>query len=205
MSMNSTIKGFSLALTTVFCTTQAQAVQTPSVTYNYVISAVKPNERRGLGFLSFSKAMKAHLKSLSTQRQELDVVIEQICLEKPKPMDFLVPEVVLNGASRTIDVVRDNIMQSQDVFDTLIANLDQDEAYQAELLRSDTVKELNLVIASMERIININSAVNNDDVQIEPVVLFDIARMENALKGDTIMVPPGLSREEKRKFILSHA
>jgi hypothetical protein len=202
--MNSTIKGFSLALTTVFCTTQAQAVQTPSVTYNYVISAVKPNERRG-SFFSFSKAMKAHLKRVSVQRQELDVVIEQISLEKPKPLDFLVPEVVLNGATRTIDVVRDNIMQSQEVFDTLIANLDQDEAYQAELLRNDTVKELNLVIASMERIININSAVNNDDVQSEPVVLFDIARMENALKGDTIMVPPGLSREEKRKFILSHA
>ncbi|WP_293649594.1 hypothetical protein [uncultured Pantoea sp.] len=202
--MNTTLKGFGLALTTVFCTTQAQAVQTPSITYNYVIASVKPSERRGVSFLTFARGMKAHLKRLSTKRQELDVVIEQIYRERPTSSDFLIPEVVSSGASRLIEVVRDNIMQSQEVFDTIIAKLDQDEAQQANLLRAETVKELNLVITSMESIIEINTAIANE-IQTDPVVIFDIARMENALKGDTIIAPSGLSREEKRKFILSHA
>ncbi|MGY2970384.1 hypothetical protein ACVWWU_000771 [Pantoea sp. PA1] len=202
--MNTTLKGFGLALTTVFCTTQAQAVQTPTITYSYVISNAKASERRGSGFITFAKGMRAHLKRLSAKRHELDVVVDEICLNKPTANGFVVPEVVVNGASRLIEVVRDNIMQSQEVFDKLIAELDQDEVYQADILRTDTVKELNLVITSMERIIQINDEISSES-QNAPVVIYDIARMEKALKGDTIVAPRGLSREEKRKLILSYA
>lgn len=41
-----------------------------------------------------------------------------------------------------------------------------------------------------------------DDEQ--PVVV-NVARMAEALRGPFVTVPPGLTREEKRKFILSHA
>jgi hypothetical protein len=33
----------------------------------------------------------------------------------------------------------------------------------------------------------------------------DLARMKEAIKGDSITMPKGLSREEKRNFILAHA
>lgn len=37
----------------------------------------------------------------------------------------------------------------------------------------------------------------------EPVVLIDIDRMEKALASETIQVPPGMTREETRQFIIA--
>lgn len=43
--------------------------------------------------------------------------------------------------------------------------------------------------------------INDDD----DAVFIDIERMKEALESGTINIPPGLSREEIRKFIAKHS
>ena len=46
---------------------------------------------------------------------------------------------------------------------------------------------------------NTNKELKND------VITFDLDRMKNSMSSPSILVPQGLSREEKRKFILDNS
>lgn len=50
-----------------------------------------------------------------------------------------------------------------------------------------------------------NNPSNTNPPSVDAPILFDMERMEKALNGPTFTVPPGLSREQIRQYIIDTA
>lgn len=207
--MNTSFKAIGLALTTVLCSTQTQALQTSNVSTSYVLASVKPCERRvgvAATFSEYLKKLREKLKMLSLERSAIDDILSGIYMDVNSSQRQSLPDTVVILAKNALVQVEETIMISQVSFDKIMSEVDSNQLQDAIELRSETIRELDKVIVSLNNIIELDVETKMTcSEEFAPAVIYDIARMENALKSDIIQAPAGMTREEKRKFILSHA
>lgn len=209
--MNTSLKAIGLALATVVCTTQAHAYQASNASVSYVLSSNKPCERRtgiAAAFAEFAKKLRERLKMLAQQRSSIDDILSDITSNFSEYQGYPMPESVISVAKETLPSVQETIMISQESFDKIMSDIDHDQVDVAIRLRAETVDELNKVVISLNHIIELDAKMRMADAvseEIDPAVIYDIARMDKALNADIIHAPQGMSREEKRRFILSQA
>lgn len=209
--MNTSLKAIGFALTTVLFSTQAQAVQTSNASISYVLASNKPCERRSgisAAFSEFAKKLRDRLKMLAQERSAIDDILSDLDLHLVNFQGHPMPERAVLLAKQSLPLVHETIMISHGSFDKIMSDINPDQVQDALALRKETIEELNKVVTSFNHIIELDEKMKSlvaDNQEIEPAVIYDIARMDKALKADMIVAPRGMSREEKRKFILSHA
>ncbi|EKN6017352.1 hypothetical protein DVQ57_22460 [Yersinia enterocolitica] len=196
----------SIGLTPLLLTTQVQAID--------VAVPLANAEPAGLTAAARNRGMSAQaairLKSeVSDKLKKLfvgNVKLEQALARMQKAFDngehVELSQTSLNSALAVIGSAESNKEMAQDVFAKILSAEQLVCRGSLEQLRDETMSGLNATIETMKKIPDFAKKI---EARENSVVVLDHTRMDIALSSDRITMKQGLTREEKRQFILSHA
>ncbi|MGL4926536.1 MAG: hypothetical protein ACRC4K_06860 [Plesiomonas shigelloides] len=113
-----------------------------------------------------------------------------------------ISQTVINSAYAVIRSAESNIDVANDAFDTILSADSLVCRISLEKLRDDTMSGLRATIETMKKIPEFAKQIEQRE---HSVVVIDSSRMDIALNSGRIDTKIGMTREEKRLFILSHA
>lgn len=204
--MNFLTTTLSLSLAPLLLSTQAQASQVAVPIASAQSSKMtQASNRRGLSpesALRLKAEVSKQLAQLFELRQRLERTIAKMqeAFDKGEYVD-LSPS--LNQAAESgIEMGEITIVMARDSFGRILA-ADRVACRPALVaLQEDTIKGLSETIDAMKKIPELSKQI---DARGKAVVVIDENRIATALNSDKIEMKAGMSREEKRRFILSHA
>jgi len=204
--MNFLTTTLSLSLAPLLLSTQAQASQVavPIATAQSV-KLTQSSGRKGFtpeAALRLKADVSKRLAQLFELRLKLDraIVKMQEAFDKGERVDL--PAPLIHAAETGIEMGGVTITMARNSFETILAS--ERVACRPALIElcNDTVNGLSATIETMKKIPELSKQI---DARKKAVVVIDENRMANALNSDRIEMKAGMTREEKRRFILSHA
>lgn len=204
MNLLTTTLGLSLA--PLLLSTQAQASQVAVPIANaHSAKLTMSSGRKGITpetALRLKADVSKRLGQLFELRQKLDRAIAKMQDAFDKGEHVELPTPLIDAAEKGIEMGEITITMARLSFENILAS-DRVACRPAlKLLCDDTVNGLSATIETMKKIPELSKQM---DARKKAVVVIDENRMANALKSDRIEMKIGMTREEKRRFILSHA
>lgn len=204
MNLLTTTLGLSLA--PLLLSTQAQASQVAvPIASAQSLKMTQTSGRRGLSpdeALRLKADVSKRLLQLFAQRQKLERAIAKMqdAIDKGEHMDF--PEHLIQAAESGIEMGEVTISMANDSFGSILTS--ERVACRPSLvaLQVETISSLTATIETMKKIPELSKQM---DIRKKAVVVIDENRIASALNSDKIVMKAGMTREEKRRFILSHA
>lgn len=195
-----------ISLAPLLLTTQAQATNVAvSITSAQNITYTPSFRTRGMNpdvALRLKGDVSGHLRQLFVIRDKLEKGIArlQFALDSGEPV--LLSSALVSAALAGISSGEAAIEMTEDSFSRILS-ADRVACRPAlEALKAETLTGLFATIETMKKIPELAKQTAERE---KAVISFDKNRMSLALKSDKIEMIPGMSREEKRRFILSHA
>ncbi|EMD9275295.1 hypothetical protein VWV82_003938 [Cronobacter malonaticus] len=195
-----------LSLTPLLLSTQAQAssVAVPITTVQ-PLSNSAPYRNRGMSpdaALRLKGDVSARLKQLFTIREKLENAIAriQVALDSGNPVQ--IPPALVKAAVSAISTGEVTVEIAEESFSRILSAERVACRPALEALKDETINGLVATIETMKKIPELSKQAESREAA---VVAFDKERMSLAVNSDKIEMKPGMSREEKRRFILSHA
>ncbi|HFZ0536196.1 TPA: hypothetical protein ACIJO6_001524 [Klebsiella aerogenes] len=204
MNLLTTTLGLSLA--PLLFSTQAQASQVAvPIASAQSLKMTQTSGRRGLSpdeALRLKADVSKQLMQLFAQRQKLERAIAKMqdAIDKGEYMEL--PEHLIQAAKFGIEMGEVTISMANASFGSILTA--ERVACRPALmtLQDDTIKSLVATIVTMKKIPELSKQM---DIRKKAVVVIDENRIASALNSDKIVMKAGMTREEKRRFILSHA
>ncbi|WP_318369629.1 hypothetical protein [Enterobacter sp.] len=200
------IATFGMGLAPLLLSTQAQATSVA-----VPITSVQPQNHtpsyrsRGMtpvAALRLKGDVSGRLKDLFIIREKLENAIAriQVALDGGAPVS--IPAALVKAAVSAISTGEATVEIADESF-SIILSADRVACRPAlEALKDETIGGLIATIETMKKIPELAKQAESREAAI---VAFDKERMSLAVNSDKIEMKPGMSREEKRRFILSHA
>ncbi|WP_086869625.1 hypothetical protein [Kosakonia pseudosacchari] len=195
-----------MSLAPLLLTTQAQATNVAvSITSVQNITYNPSFRSRGMtpdAVLRLKGDVSGHLKQLFVIRDKLEKGIAklQIAFDNGEPVHLT--QALVSAAIAGISTGEAAVEITEDSFSRILS-ADRVACRTAlEALKAETLTGLFATIETMKKIPELAKQTAERE---KAVIAFDKNRMSLALASDKIEMTPGMSREEKRRFILSHA
>lgn len=204
--MNLIATTLSLSLTPLLLSTQAQASQVAvPIASVQSLKPAQPNSRSKVMTAESALRLKAevsrHLSHLFELREKLERAIRKVqeALDKGEHVDL--SAALIQAAESGIEMGEVTITVAKDSFGAILASERVACRLALTVLRDETIKGLSATVETMKKIPEMSRQI---DTRKKTVITFDENRITSALNSDRIEMKGGMSREEKRRFILSH-
>ncbi|EIT7187704.1 hypothetical protein MZT64_001425 [Serratia marcescens] len=196
----------SIGLTPLLLTTQVQATSVAVPIANAQPTGLASSAKnRGLSAESAIR-LKSEVSQKLAQLFAANVKLEKALARMQKAIDdgehIEISQTVINSAHAVIGSAESNIDVAKDAFDKILSADRLACRTSLEKLRDETMNGLIATIETMKKIPEFGKQIEQRE---HTVVVIDSSRMDIALNSGRIDMKPGMTREEKRQFILSHA
>ncbi|WP_447868605.1 hypothetical protein [Rahnella aceris] len=196
----------SIGLTPLLLTTQVQAVGVAFPIASAQPAGMTSSARsRGMSPESVIR-LKSEVSQKLAQLFAGNVKVEKVLARMQKAFDngesVELSQIAINSAYAVIGSAESNIEVAQDAFKIILSADRLTCRASLEKLRDETMNGLISTIETMKKIPDLAKQIEERQ---QTVVIIDTARMDLALNSDRIEMKRGMTREEKRQFILSHA
>ncbi|MGO2923877.1 MAG: hypothetical protein ACTIDX_17090 [Hafnia paralvei] len=200
------ITTLSVSLAPLLLSTQVQATSVAVPIANAQPTNIAPSARnRGMtaeAVLRLKGDVSQKLTHLFTVREKLDRALAKMqqAFDQGEYVDL--PQTIVNSALAIIASAESTIDVTNDSFSRILSAERLVCRASLESLREETILGLTATIETMKKIPEFSKQLENRE---KTIVMIDQGRMALALNSDRIEMKSGMTREEKRRFILSQA
>lgn len=195
-----------MGLAPLLLSTQAQATSVAVPITSVQQTTYTPSQRnRGMtpdAALRLKGDVSGRLKQLFTIREKLENAIGRIQIALDNGTPVTIPAALVKAATSAISTGESTVEIAQESFSRILSAERVACRPALEALKDETINGLVATIETMKKIPELSKQAESREAAI---VAFDKERMYLAVNSDKIEMKPGMSREEKRRFILSHA
>ncbi|MFS7192755.1 MULTISPECIES: hypothetical protein [Serratia] len=195
-----------IGLTPMLLTTQVQATSVAVPIANAQSTDLTSSARsRGMSAESAIR-LKSEVSQKLAKLYVGNAKLEKALARMQKAFDdgehIEISQTVINSANAVIGSAESNIDVAQDAFEKILSPDRLTCRASLEKLRDETMNGLIATIETMKKIPEFGKQIEQRE---HTVVVIDSSRMDIALNSGRIEMKVGMTREEKRQFILSHA
>lgn len=195
-----------VGLAPLLLSTQAQATSV-AVPITRVQPAEFTSAARGRGMtpedvLRLNGEISPLLSQLLDFNRDLEEGIDVLHTAIGKGERVEISQSLVNSADSSIESAKASMALAQEAFGYVLSVERIACRPMLEELQTKTIAGIAASIETMKKIPELSKQASE---QTKAVVAFEQDRMSVALNSDRIEMKPGMSREEKRRFILSHA
>lgn len=202
----SALTALSIGLTPLLISTQVQVPSVAAPIANAQPAGLTSSARsRGMSaesVIRLKSEVSQNLAALFTGNVKLERALARMQKAFDNGEDIELSQTVINSALAVIGSAESNIEVAQDAFNIILSADRLPCRGSLEKLRDETMSGLIATIETMKKIPEFAKQIEERE---QTVVVIDTTRMDIALNSDRIQMKAGMTREEKRQFILSHA
>lgn len=199
-----------LAILPLFCSAQVQLSQTTTPIVKIVKKATSPSGRNVVKSRENKNVFDGFYQEINDKISRLEQARILLEREVSQTMDNIdcvyFSDDELGRTAKLIDKTTDGIIRAKAVisksFESILNDPRLKDLTFAADLRNRALKGMDNLMLTINKVVDLKEALENRQ---KTVVVFDVDRMNTAINSTRYRAPNGLSREERRKFILDRA